>query len=98
MYDDAVSRKSDEFKELMSEIDYVAKTLTTISAHLKPMLNKERYLTGNEVMDLLHITRRTLQEYRNNFLIPFTTIGGVILYPESEIDRILEKNHYIPPK
>lgn len=40
-----------------------------------------------------HISRRTLQDYRDTRIIPYTSIGGKILYPESEIEKILQENY-----
>ena len=43
----------------------------------------ERYLTDGEVSELLRVSRRTLQEYRNNRVLPFILLGGKVLYPET---------------
>lgn len=51
----------------------------------KPELVGERYLSGKQVMELLHISPRTLQTYRDTWLLPYTAIGGMILYPASKI-------------
>ncbi len=29
-------------------------------------------------------------------IIPYTSIGGTLLYPESKIDEVLERNYYKP--
>jgi len=48
-----------------------------------PPLDGERYLTDGEVSELLRVSRRTLQEYRNNRVLPFILLGGKVLYPET---------------
>ena len=40
----------------------------------------------------LKVSRRTLQEYRNNGILSYYQIGGKILYRESDIEELLEKN------
>ena len=35
----------------------------------------KRYLTDKEVAELLRVSRRTLQEYRNNRILPFDPAG-----------------------
>ena len=50
-------------------------------------------MTDDEVSKILHISRRTLQDYRNSGKIPYYQFGGKILYEESDIERIL-KNGY----
>nr|WP_290378640.1 helix-turn-helix domain-containing protein [uncultured Alistipes sp.] len=42
------------------------------------------------------ISRRALQNYRDKGIIPYTSIGGTLLYPESKINEVLERNYYKP--
>nr|WP_270399094.1 helix-turn-helix domain-containing protein [Bacteroides nordii] len=56
------------------------------------MLNGQRYMTDAELSQYLKLSRRTLQEYRNNGLVPYYQIGGKILYRESDIEELLERN------
>ena len=49
----------------------------------------ERYLTDGEVSELLRVSRRTLQEYRNNRVLPFILLGGKVLYPETGYSCII---------
>lgn len=53
----------------------------------RPPLDGEVYLTDKEVADLLRVSRRTLQEYRNERLLPYIILGGKALYPESDCVR-----------
>lgn len=43
--------------------------------------------------EMLHISKRTLQTLRDEGAIPYTTIGGKILYPESALYETLRKNY-----
>lgn len=58
-----------------------------------PLLNGERYMTDREVAERLKVSRRTLQEYRNERKIPYILFGGKLLYRETDIERLLEENH-----
>ena len=49
-----------------------------------------------EVAELLRVSRRTLQEYRNNRVLPFILLGGKVLYPESGLRELLEANYRKP--
>lgn len=40
--------------------------------------------------------RRTLQEYRNDRLLPYILLGGKVLYPESGLREVLEANYRKP--
>ncbi len=54
---------------------------------------REAWLDGQDVMQLLHISSRTLQTYRNNGILPFSQIRGKIYYKFSDIENILESNY-----
>lgn len=41
----------------------------------------------------MQLSRRTLQDYRNNGVIPYIQLGGKILYRESDIQKILMANY-----
>jgi len=58
--------------------------------------NGARYLTDKEVSVILKISRRTLQEYRNEGRIAYYMIGGKILYKESDIEKMLNDNYFCP--
>ena len=71
----------------------------------RPPLDGERYLTDGEVSELLRVSRRTellrvsrrtLQEYRNNRVLPFILLGGKVLYPETGLRGVLEANYRKP--
>ena len=53
----------------------------------------ERYITDKELAQWLKISRRTLQEYRNNGMLPYYQLGGKILYKESDVEKLLEDNY-----
>jgi hypothetical protein len=55
----------------------------------KPSLDGERYYTDKELAVKLKVSRRSLQDYRNNGILPYTQVGGKILYRASDIERVL---------
>lgn len=73
-----------------------SKWLTAFLESYRPPLDGERYLTDREVAELLRVSRRTLQEYRNNRVLPFILLGGKVLYPESGLRELLEANYRKP--
>lgn len=48
-----------------------------------------KWLDGEEVCRLLHISRRTLQTLRDNRLIGFTQINRKFYYKPEEVERLL---------
>ena len=61
-----------------------------VIGNYRPLLDGERYLTDREVATILKVSRRTLQEYRNDGVIPYVLLGGKVLYRESDLERVLE--------
>ncbi len=59
----------------------------------RPVFNGEIYLSGEDICKLLHISKRTLQQYRDDGILPFIQIGGKIIYKESDVLEILEQNY-----
>ena len=53
-------------------------------------------LLVREFNEYLRVSRRTLQEYRNNRVLPFILLGGKVLYPESGLRELLEANYSKP--
>ena len=49
------------------------------------------WLDNADVCRMLNISKRTLQTYRDNGLIPYSNIGGKFFYKEVDIQQILEE-------
>ena len=90
---DYLNEASDELQRLFARLDDVERTLRKTSEERRPMIGEERYLTGEEVCTHLHLSPRTLQTLRDRRQIPFTVLGNrLLLYPESEIRAVLDRN------
>jgi len=53
----------------------------------------KKWLTGDEVCHILGISKRTLQNYRDQRKIPFYQIGRKIYYKATDVDDLLERHH-----
>jgi len=60
-----------------------------LPANSRPTLGGERFFTDKEVSARLKVSRRTLQDYRNEGRIAYIQLGGKILYRESDIEKML---------
>ena len=65
-----------------------------VTSNYRPLLDGERYLSDVEVSHRLKISRRTLQEYRDNGMIPYFKLGGKVLYRESDLERVLQECYH----
>ena len=59
----------------------------------KPTINLEELLDDQDIMQLLHISPRTLQTLRSNGTIPHTRLGRKIYYRRQDIENILRDNY-----
>ena len=59
----------------------------------RPPFAGKRCLTDKEVIALLKVSRRTLQEYRTERKIPYIVFGGKVLYRETDIEKLLTDNY-----
>lgn len=92
MNDSIILRTSPEFTALCKNLLQAIERLDGLLAELRPSIRSETYLTSEEVRMIFDLCPRSLQNYRDNRLIPYTTIGGKILYPQSAILELLEAN------
>lgn len=83
----------EDCQEMLEDLDALSSKFEKVLSTYKPPLNGERYLTGDQVCELLSISKRTLQEYRDNCEIPYISLFGKMLYKESDLKAILEENY-----
>ena len=93
MEHEIVNKETPEMKQLVSGIKEMIKRLKEISETHRPLFGGEIYLTRREVCERLFISPRTLQDYRDKGIIPYTQIAGKILYRLSDINNLLQENY-----
>lgn len=86
--------KDDEcIKNAMYSMRRALKNVDEISTNYHPPLGGERYLTDRELSQRLKVSRRTLQEYRTERIIPHLIFGGKTLYRETDVEKLLSENY-----
>ena len=76
---------------VVSALRGVGKRIVEVAQTHKLLFDGELFLTGKEVCERLYISPRTLQDYRDKKIIPYTQFAGKILYKESDLERLLDK-------
>ncbi|WP_313191389.1 helix-turn-helix domain-containing protein [Sphingobacterium sp.] len=87
---------TNEAEEIIAHQELIMRLKNRIEEILnnyRPIMKGEIYLSGEDVCERLHISKRTLQQYRDDKILPYIQIGGKIIYKESDILTVLEQNY-----
>lgn len=87
------SENNERVKSFFSSLDRLSTSFERLFSSRKPTLNGESYYTDEELSKKLKLSRRSLQDYRNEGRIPYIKLGGKILYRASDIERLLEEGY-----
>lgn len=80
---DYLTPESDEVKQAFVRLGQIERALCRAAENYVPPIREERYLTGRDVCDYLHISPRTLQTLRDTRQIPYTAVSDrVFLIPK----------------
>lgn len=82
---DILDNKSPQISTFFTTLDELTAIIKQALQNRTPHLNGEKYLTNREVCQLLHISSRTLQNWRDTGKIPFVRLKGKILYKKSTL-------------
>jgi hypothetical protein len=89
-----LDQRSQEIKDFVLALNEIVNYFEGMVQAQKPNLKGETYLGNKDVCKLLHISSRTLQEYRDKGTIAFIKLEGKILYKQSDIDKLLNDNYF----
>lgn len=94
METEIIGKNNEDVKRFFSEVEKIADAVHLSSDSNRPLLNGEQYLTNRDVSEKLHISLRTLQDYRDTGKLAFIKLDGKILYRSSDIEKLLVSNYY----
>lgn len=61
---EVITKDMEEVQAYFEALERGMKYVDNVTANFRPAMNGEVYLTGEDVCRILHITTRTLQDYR----------------------------------
>ena len=88
-----ITGNNERIKSLFLSLDRHSSALERLFSSRKPTLDGESFYTDEELSKKLKISRRSLQDYRNEGRIPYVKLGGKILYRSSDIEKLLEEGY-----
>ena len=76
----------EELQEVVDRLDKIEKILKTKQEKIE-----NPFLGSQEFLQLMNISKRTAQTWRDDGIIPFSQIGSKIYYKYSDITKLLDK-------
>ncbi|MFB6317305.1 helix-turn-helix domain-containing protein [Saccharicrinis sp. FJH54] len=82
-----------DLNKIIGKIDQLQSTIDSMGQkNVNPLTDK--WLDNQEVCELLHMSRRKLQDMRDKSEIQFSKIGGKIYYKASDVENLLNQNYH----
>ena len=93
MGNELITEHDERIRSYFQALERLSKALETLFLKRKSSLDGESFYTDEELSQRLKISRRSLQDYRNQGRIPYIKLGGKILYRSSDVERMLEERY-----
>ena len=91
---EAVILTKDQYQELVVRMDEIKSALTE-----KQKEPKDVFLDNQDFLQLMNISKRTAQSWRDEGIISFSQVGSKIYYRMSDVQKLLDSNYYrVNPK
>ena len=78
---------------LIAQADDITTMCLRLREEYHPLLHGKRFITDAMLSELLGVSRRTTQDYRDRGIIPYYRLDGKILYAEEDIEIFLQSNY-----
>jgi 3-methyladenine DNA glycosylase Tag len=85
---EAVILTSEQYNNLVSRLE---KLNSTLESNQKP--KQETFLDNQEFIQLMNISKRTAQTWRDEGKVSFSQIGSKIYYKMKDVEVLLDKNY-----
>jgi phage pi2 protein 07 len=89
-----ITLESEVYQEILNHFIEI-KGMIDLKKKQSPL--NETYLDISDTCQLLKISKRLLQQYRNDGVLNFSQIGGKIYFRASDINELLD-SHYVDSK
>lgn len=89
---DVITIESGAFAQIMEKLKNLEHKFIELK-HDSELLLSEKWLDNQDVIMLLKISKRTLQSYRDQNVIPYSQFGSKIYYKATDIEKFLKKNY-----
>lgn len=84
----AVILTETQYQELVNRLDDLKSSLVE-----KQKTPQDPFLDNQEFIQMMNISKRTAQSWRDDGVISFTQIGSKIYYRMSDVQKLLDSNY-----
>ena len=85
---EAIILSVQQYKELLNRLDVLNKKLEE-----NQKSPEDTFLDNQEFLQLMNISKRTAQTWRDDGIVSFSQIGSKIYYRMSDVQKLLDKNY-----
>ncbi|WP_288955749.1 helix-turn-helix domain-containing protein [uncultured Polaribacter sp.] len=85
---EAIILSSQQYTDLVNRLDLLGEKLEK-----KQKSPKDIFLDNQEFIQLMNISKRTAQTWRDSGIISYSQIGSKIYYRLSDVQKLLDKNY-----
>lgn len=78
----------DQYQEILAKIEAIN---TSISKNNKEP--KDEFLDNQQFLQLMNVSKRTAQTWRDEGIVSFSQVGGKIYYRMSDVQKLLDSNY-----
>ena len=83
---DLILALSQDIKDLKARIELLRQSRAEVL--------KDTWIDNQDVLQTLHISKRTLQTFRTNGILPYSKIKGKFYYKVADLEQLLQDNYY----
>lgn len=85
--------------EILQLLEELSKDFVIVKAYVTSLRKTkidsigETWIDGQDVMQTMHISKRTLQTLRDNGTLPYSRVNGKFYYKITDIESLLDSNY-----
>lgn len=83
---DAIILTKDQYNDLLAKLEII-----TLQLNTKAEAKKETFLDNQEFLQLMKISKRTAQTWRDEGRISFSQVGNKIYYKLTDVEKLLNE-------
>lgn len=85
---EAVILSKDQYQDILAKIEAINTSI--IKNNKEP---EDSFLDNQEFIQLMNISKRTSQSWRDEGIVSFSQVGGKIYYRMSDVQKLLDSNY-----